>query len=410
MKKKLLLPLLVSTFVYGQNLETILEKAHQNNMILKSKDYSIQSRKKDIDSINSSYYPTFDMGANYTTLNNKTKGSAGDVSQVYGKVSFDIYDANEKHYKVKSSEALYNASLNDKDAFIRSLEFNIVKDFFHIKNKQVQLDALIEKNTQLKAELERIKKFYEVGSATKDDIDKLNAEYSNNIYTIDAIKHEILSLKKLFILKVGIDIKNFEDSQILKPQDLTQEKSDHVKLLQEQSNSLLAQAKGLDSNYLPKVTLENQYSVYGYDRDEVGFEKGIDKQNKLMVSVNMKLFDNGVYKKQKESLMLQKKAIEEQIRQEELSQKINIELATSQIKTIQAQIKSAKDSLIAANNTFETIKKKFEIGSVDNIAFLDALTVKTSTKAQYETAKNNLQIAYANYYYYLNKNIKEYVQ
>ena len=66
--------------------------------------------------------------------------------------------------------------------------------------------------------------------------------------------------------------------------------------------------------------------------------------------------------------------------------------------------------LLILYSSLNAIRKKFEIGSVDNIAFLDALSVKTSSKAQYETAKNNLQIAYARYYYYLNKNVKDYIK
>ena len=62
------------------------------------------------------------------------------------------------------------------------------------------------------------------------------------------------------------------------------------------------------------------------------------------------------------------------------------------------------------NSTFASISKKFNAGTVDNIAYLDALSVKTNAKAQYETALNNLQIAYAKYYFYANKNIEDFIK
>ena len=410
MKKALVLVSLVSTFIYAQNLSQILDVATQNNRIIKSKDFTISSKKKDSQVVDSQFYPQINMGANYTTLNKKSSGSAGDTYELYGNISYDIYDFGERKNRKNSLNAVYESSKHDKEGFLKTLHLNIVEDFFSIKNAQVQLDALVEKNIQLKAELERIKKFYEVGSATKDDIDKLNAEYSNNIYDIDTLKHQLLSLKELFILKVGVKVDSFENSEFLKPKKLEKDENDYIKVLKENINALEYSAKSLNSKYKPKFKLENRYSVYEYDRDGIGYEEDVDKQNKLILTMNMRLYDNGFYKKQKQSLFLQKKAIEEQIKQEELSQDINIELANSRIKTIEAQIKSAKDSLVAASSTFETVRKKFEIGSVDNIAFLDALSVKTSSKAQYETAKNNLQIAYAKYYYYLNKHIKDFIK
>jgi hypothetical protein len=47
---------------------------------------------------------------------------------------------------------------------------------------------------------------------------------------------------------------------------------------------------------------------------------------------------------------------------------------------------------------------------VDNGAYLDALAAQTSAAALYETSLNDLEIAYAFYYYYSGKNIEEFLQ
>ena len=93
-----------------------------------------------------------------------------------------------------------------------------------------------------------------------------------------------------------------------------------------------------------------------------------------------------------------------------MAQDINIELAISKIDTVKAQINSAKSSLKSAISAFETIAKKYEVGNVDHVTYLDALSVKTNAKAQYKSALNNLQIAYATYYYHTNKNIQEFIK
>ncbi len=86
------------------------------------------------------------------------------------------------------------------------------------------------------------------------------------------------------------------------------------------------------------------------------------------------------------------------------------DLALSAIDTSNIKIKSAKSALIAATSAFKTISKKYDAGIVDNVVYLDALTSQTEAKAIYETSINDLQIAYAVYYYYAGKNIEEFLQ
>ena len=85
-------------------------------------------------------------------------------------------------------------------------------------------------------------------------------------------------------------------------------------------------------------------------------------------------------------------------------------LAIFTIKTSNIKIISAKSALISATSAFKTISKKYDAGIVDNVVYLDALSSKTSAKALYETSLNDLEIAYASYYYYAGKNIEEFLK
>ncbi|MCK9490971.1 MAG: TolC family protein, partial [Sulfurimonas sp.] len=138
--------------------------------------------------------------------------------------------------------------------------------------------------------------------------------------------------------------------------------------------------------------------------------EGLENQNKLMLTLNMRLFDMGVITKQKEALLLEEKALQSEVEYAINEQDVNVELAMLKIGTTKAQIKSAKSSLESAESAYNTISEKYEVGSVDNVTYLDALSVRTNAKSQYERALNNLQISYASYYYHTNKNIKEYVK
>ncbi|MDX1809827.1 MAG: TolC family protein [Sulfurospirillaceae bacterium] len=407
---KRLLILAIPALIYADSLKSLLDYAVSNNNIVLSKNLTQQSKMKDVESSMSAKYPSIDVGGYYQNLNARSANTPGDIYSGYAKVSVDLYDGGYKNSMIEQKKALFESSKYDTASYKKSLQLSIVQDFYNIKNVKANIEALDEMQNQLEAELSRVKKFYEVGSATKDDIDKLQAAYSNNVYQIDEAKYQLLSLKKLLSLKIGKKVETIDDSKILEPVGIKQELSDDANVLKQNAKALAYYANSFASSYRPKIALSDTLSVYGYGRDDMSHPKGLDNQNKLMLTFDIKLYDDGLASKQKQSVMIQKMALEKQIDQQVKAQDINVELALSKIKTAKAQIRSAKSSLISAKSAYETVAKKYEVGSIDNVAYLDALTVKTNAKAQYETALNKLQIDYASYYYYANKNIQEYIK
>ncbi len=410
MKKITVLCMIAPAIIYADSLQSLIDTATNKNDIVISKALTQDARVKEVESSQSAYYPTIDVGGGYQSLDEKTPNAPGDVYNGYIKFGVDLYDGGKKSSTVDKTKALLEAAKFDTMAYKKSLELSITQDFYNIKSVEASLRALEEKNTQLEAELERIKQFFDVGSATKDEIDKLQAALSNNVYQIDTTKYQILSLKKLLGIKVGKVIDVLDDSTITAPKEVQKDVSDDIKVLRANALSYEHNAKSLDATYMPQIRLEDTFSVYDYDRTDATHPDGLDNQNKLMLTFNVRLFDNASVSKQKESILIQKKALEAQIKQAEQIQDINVELALSKIETTKAQIQSAKSSLESATSAYETIAQKYQVGVVDNVAYLDALSTKTDAKAQYEAALNNLQIAYATYYYYTNNNIKEYTK
>ena len=408
--KKLILICALPALIYAQTLNELIDFALSNNKIVQSKSLTQDAKLKQMESSQNAYYPTLDVGGFYQNLNSRTLGMAGDIYSGYAKVGVDLYDGGRKRNNIEKNKALLNSAKYNKIAYKKSLQLDIAKDYFNILSAKESLKALENKKTLLQAELARVKKFYEVGSVTKDDIEKLQAALSNSLYQIDELKFQIFSLKQILGIKIGQDIKEIKNSTLLEPKAVSTVTSDGIKAMIENSKSLEFTAKSLSSVYKPQLRLEDAFSIYDYGRSDATHLEGVDHQNKLMISFNIRLFDNEVVKKQKESIMIEKMALQKQINQQKEIQNINVKLAKSKIQTIKAQIKSAKSSLKSANSVYETISQKFKAGVVDNIAYLDALSVKTNAKAQYEKALNDLQIAYASYYYHANKNIKDYIK
>jgi len=409
MKKKILF-LIIPAFIYADGLQSLLEFATSNNKIVASNALTQKAKKSEVESSQSAYYPTIDAGAFYKRDDDATPFQAGDTYSAYAKVGVDLYDGGRKSNTIKQNKAVLKSSKYDSSAYKKSLQLQIVQDFYNVKSAKSTLDALQETDKQLLANLERIKKFYAVGSATNDDVERLKAAYSNNSYKISSMKYQILSLKKLLGIKVGKKIDTLDDSSIKIPQEIQKELSDSILSLQANASSLTFTADSLNANYYPQLRVEDTYSVYDYGRENSITPSTLDNQNVLMLTLNMRLYDNGTISKQKESILIQKDALSKKIEQLKDEQNINVELSLLKIETVKAQILSAKSSLTSSNSAFETISKKYEAGLVDYVTYLDALSIKTVAKAQYETALNNLQIAYASYYYNTNKNIKDFIK
>ena len=408
MNKKLLL-LIIPALMYGDNLKSLLEFATSNNKIVASNILIQKAKKSEVESSQSAYYPTIDAGAFYKRDDDASPFQAGDTYSAYAKVGVDIYDGGRKSNTIKQNKAVLKSSKYSSLAYKKSLQLQITQDFYNIKSAKSTLDALQETDKQLFANLERIKKFYAVGSATNDDVERLKAAYSNNIYKISSMKYQIISLKKLLGIKVGKKIDTLDDSSIKIPQEIQKELSDSILSLQANASSLAFTADGLNAIYYPQLRMEDTYSVYDYDRENSNVTP-LDNQNVLMLTLNMRLFDNGTVSKQKEAILIQKEALSKEIEQLKDEQNINVELSLLKIETVKAQIQSAKSSLTSSASAFETVSEKYEAGLVDYVTYLDALSIKTVAKAQYETALNDLQIAYASYYYNTNKNIKDFIK
>jgi outer membrane protein TolC len=60
-----------------------------------------------------------------------------------------------------------------------------------------------------------------------------------------------------------------------------------------------------------------------------------------------------------------------------------------------------------ANSVYDIILTKYQNSIVDNIAYLDALSKKTTNQALYNQALNNYEIAKANYYFSSGVDYKE---
>jgi len=409
---KRLLLLVLPMLLNAEGLKSLLEHAKANNELVVSQKYLEQSKLQELDSAKSNYYPTIDAGLFYQREDDATPFRPGTTYGASVKVGFDVYDGGKKSYTEKQKKSEYTSSMFTYNDTKKSIALAITQDFYNIKSLEASLDARQEASNVLKAQLERILQFYDAKLATSDDVDRLQSAYDSNIYAIDSLKFQILSLQSALELKVGKKIASLDDSKFKKILSQQSDELDSIQALRANKTAILNLSETVDSYYYPNIRIEDTYSLYGY-RDEPSMAgmpiEMLDNQNKIMATLNMRLVDFGAIGEQKAAIALQAEALNEQIKYKSKEQEMQLALAVRRIETVKLNIKSSQSALKSAASALETITKKYNAGIVDNVVYLDALSSYTQAKAFNEKSINDLEIAYAMYYYYNSKNIEEFL-
>ncbi|HUH42235.1 MAG TPA: TolC family protein [Sulfurimonas sp.] len=408
MKKALFL--LLPALMFGESLKEILEYAQQNNSILESKKYMKYSKESEVASKKSAYYPKIGIGTSYQNISDASLFQIKDTYALYGKFEVDIYDGGVKsalHNKAKN-ELL--SSVHDELSTKESLSLEITKNFYTILSLKSRMKALLDAKASLGEQLDRVKQFYEARLATEDDVQRLQAAYDKGSYEIESLNFEIMSAKGHLELSVAKEINTLEESNFKDVLSQEYEQSDDIKSLIYQESAIKSSSEAQDAIYYPNIKLEDTYTKYEYGSSDANNLFKIDKQNIAMISLNMTIYDNSASSEAKQALILNAKALNEEIKYRMNEQKTEQEIALQRINSQKLKIKSAKSSLAASSSAFATIEEKYKARIVDYITYLDALSTKTEAVAIYEGSLYELQSAYAIYYFYSGKKLEEFIE
>lgn len=408
MKKALFL--LLPMFIHAESLKDILEFAHQNNSILESKKYIKNAKESEVASKKSAYYPKIGIGASYRNISDASFFQIEETYALYGKFEVDIYDGGLKYALHDKAKNELLSTTHDELSTKESLSLEITKNFYTILSLKSRMKALLDAKASLGEQLQRVKQFYEARLATQDDIQRLQAAFDKSSYDIESLNFEMISVKKYLELKVGKSIDTLEVSNFKEVASLEYEQSDSIKSLTYQERAIKKGAEAQDAIYYPNIKLEDTYTKYEYGTTTPNNPLEIDKQNVAMISLNMTIYDNSASGKAKEALILNAKALNEEIKYLTNEQKAEQEIAIQRIKSQKLKIKSAKSSLVASSSAFSTIDEKYKARIVDYVTYLEGLSAKTEARATYESSLNELQIAYAIYYFYSGKKIEEFIE
>jgi len=412
--KKIILFGVVLTILFGDDLKSLLEYATKHNNLINATKISIYSKEKELQSIKNSYFPTLDISGFYKRDDDAAFMQPGTVYGAKVVAGWNAYDSGRKEFSKKQKQNEIKAAKFSSEDTKKTIILNITKNFYNLLSLKASLDALIESSKAVKAQLNRVKRFFKANLATSDEVDRLQSAYDNTAYAIESLKFQIASLKKTMQLQIGKKIDSLQKSKFIKKDNMQENTElDSIRALKNQKKALLNLSKKINSYNHLQLHIQDTYAIYGYENKPTIMGKPanlLDNQNEIMLTLSMRLYDFGVSKRQQEAIRLQANALNEKILFQSKEQKTQIELAILRIKMAKLHIKSSKSALNAAKSALKNIEQKYNARVVDNIVYLDALSNKTKAKATYEKALNELEIAYAMYYYYNGKDLQEMIQ
>ncbi|MBL0721455.1 MAG: TolC family protein [Sulfurovum sp.] len=412
---RLLILTIIPIFLLARSytLPELISKAQRHHQQLKAKNLSIKSVDSQIESIKNSFYPTIDISAQYIEVTPNSVVFPEGTARGAISINYDIYDGGRKDAMLTAKQFEWRATQFERDSFNKSIILDITNRYFSIYKFKSNLNALRGQSEELIAQIDRIKKFYINGLATQEEIDKLQAVYENNQYLVANANMRLITQIENIRLSTGLKVDNLKESRYLEPRNIIYEKYEISKNISAKANAIEENAKAIDSGYMPQVVVSDTYhhsSYNGVKSNGFGDELLIEDENRLNLSVNMRVFDNGKMEKDSEALRYQKLSLKSNAIYEEERQEMQFRLAKSRLVTLKKKQQSTKSALKATRSTYTSIVKKFDIGAVDNITYLDALNKLTLATAKDKETLYDYEIAKSIYYYYAGKNPKEFIR
>ncbi len=174
---------------------------------------------------------------------------------------------------------------------------------------------------------------------------------------------------------------------------------------------MLYEANIQKSENRPLVYLDDTLSHTDYYFDEESLKSSflVEDQNIAMVNVTWNIFDFGARTKAYESKFqeyLSKKSI---LEYEKDKASVEYRLAKKSLSIAQEKVKSTRAVAEAASLAYKLIKFKYDNKTIDNVAYLLALSEKYNAQRDSKRALYELEIRKAELIYFSGKDIKEFL-
>ncbi|WP_141048676.1 TolC family protein [Aliarcobacter cryaerophilus] len=409
--KKIYFTFLVPIFLYSQNLEELVNLTIENRLVESSKQ-NLDALKDEYKSVQRGYLPKLDAGASYSINEHEYPNNPKKRANAYGSLNYLLYDGGKKYDIYDGYETNIKSGEKSLDALKNNLSLTVIQYYFDYLSLEAKKDAKQKEIEQLTAQEDRIGRFYNAGTTTEDELQKIVSRLQNAIVELQEIELNIITITHNLEYITGTQVSITDGSKLQDINNLIQ-KSPRFDIqaldLSTQSKQSVAQAQ--KSGYYPTITLDNTFNYYDNNYDRKINDTDINNHQNV-ASANMKwnLFSFGQTKYQYESKQKEYLASRSNFEYEKNKADVDLQLALKSYNIAKAKIKSTEATLKAAQSAYEIIKSKFENGLIDNVAFLQSLTEKYDAISQHKKAINDLEVKKATIIYHSGEKLQEYIR
>ena len=409
--KKIYFTFLVPIFLYSQNLEELVNLTIENRLVESSKQ-NLDALKDEYKSVQRGYLPKLDAGASYSINEHEYPNNPKKRANAYGSVNYMLYDGGKKYDIYDGYETNIKSGEKSLDALKNNLSLTVIQYYFDYLSLEAKKDAKQKEIEQLTAQEDRIGRFYNAGTTTEDELQKIVSRLQNAIVELQEIELNIITITHNLEYITGTQVSITDGSKLEDINNLIQKNPRFdIQALDFVTQSKQSVAQAQKSGYYPTVTLDNTFNYYDNNYDRKINDTDINNHQNI-ASANMKwnLFSFGQTKYQYESKQKEYLASRSNFEYEKNKADVDLQLALKSYNIAKAKIKSTEATLKAAQSAYEIIKSKFENGLIDNVAFLQSLTEKYDAISQHKKAINDLEVKKATIIYHSGEKLQEYIR
>ena len=408
--KKIYFTFLVPIFLYSQNLEELVNLTIENRLVESSKQ-NLDALKDEYKSVQRGYLPKLDAGASYSINEHEYPNNPKKRANAYGSINYMLYDGGKKYDIYDGYETNIKSGEKSLDALRNDLSLTVIQYYFDYLSLEAKKDAKQKEIEQLTAQEDRIGRFYNAGTTTEDELQKIVSRLQNAIVELQEIELNIITITHNLEYITGTQVSITDGSKLEDINNLIQKNPRFdIQALDFVTQSKQSVAQAQKSGYYPTITLDNTFNYYDNNYDKFIDTDSNNHQNVASANMKWNLFSFGQTKYQYESKQKEYLASRSNFEYEKNKADVDLQLALKSYNIAKAKIKSTEATLKAAQSAYEIIKSKFENGLIDNVAFLQSLTEKYDAISQHKKAINDLEVKKATIIYHSGEKLQEYIR
>ena len=408
---RFLFPMLcIPVFLYSYTLDELIELSHKNRVV-ESVAHLLSAKEKAYESSKSSYLPTLDIGASYQNVYEETPALAQNSLKLQASLKYTLYDGDKKGSLYDQLESSIEALRQNVESVKNSISLDVARLYFEYLSLKSDKEATNQEIEQLRAEFKRLELFYSSGSATKDEVAKIDSRLKNSTVALNEIELESERILHTLEYYTTQKIQKIDEGSVVALSEQERVERADIESLEYEALSILHEAETKKSENLPKVYFDNtlSYSDYYFDNKSLESSFLVDTQNIAMLNLSWNVFDFGARTKNYESKYQEYLSKRSALEHEKHRADVEYRFAKRALEIAKLKVDATKATLDAASSTYELVKFKYQNGTIDNVAYLESMSEKYDAARGYKRALLDLEVKKAELIYYGGKDIKEFL-